>query len=200
MGFLTASYPQEFPSLQTGCPKRPWASREPMPEAARVNALGVQGMKSPAEAGHSLLKAQGKYFCLIDTLDIIRQRCMQGEELSRGCPVALKSPHQRALHLKTKWKTSCLIWPLAQPQSPRWPRLLQNSVGHQLITDPCAALDECTQVSSCIHDHVHLIPRHLERNTEGLPEKSQGQQSLVGYSPLSQRAVNGCKYVTGFAF
>ena len=171
-----------------------------MPEAARVNAFGAQGMKSPAEAGHPLLKVQGKYFCLIDTLNIIRQRCVQGEELSRGCPVALKSPHQRALLLMPKRKTSCFIWPLAQPQSPRQPRLLQNSVGQQLITDPCAALGECTQASSCILDHVHLIPRRLEGNTEGLPEKSQGQRSLVGYSPLSQRAVNGCKHVTGFAF
>lgn len=175
MGFPIASYPQEIPSLQTRCLKRPWASRELMPEAARVSALGAQDMKSPTEARHSLLKAQGKYFCLVDTLDIIRQRCMQGEELSMGCPVALKSPHQRALLLMPKRKTSHPIWPLAQPQSHRRPRLFQNLVGHQLITDPCAALGECTQASSCILDHVHFIPRPLE-------------------------GVNGYKYVTGFAF
>ena len=72
----TASYPQESPSLQTECPKRPWASRELMSEAARVNALGAQDMKSSAEERYSFLKAQGKYFSLIDVLDIVTQRCV----------------------------------------------------------------------------------------------------------------------------
>lgn len=64
MCFPTASYPQEFPSLQTRCPKSPWASTELKSEAAQHKCYCCSRCEVFCKWEQFFVKSQGKVFLL----------------------------------------------------------------------------------------------------------------------------------------